>query len=436
MSKLVEYRERMTAALMEMKGLSEKEARSEADESRLDALIAETNDLGPKVDREVTIAAQVKRSTEYTQPAGTRASGLIPIGEGEDTSGQDGGSRRIDRRSIGQRFIESDALKDYRRHPAGKSDAVDVGSFFPTAEQRALLTTTGQPSDLIVPQRVPGIFQPNEAPLTMRDILLSGQTQSDAVLFLRELAFTNSAAEVAEATSITTGAKPESGITFEQATAPVATIAHWIPITRQTLEDVAQMRSYVEQRLVIGLQRREDNQFLNGNGTGGNLTGILNTTGIQVLDDVVTTGYFAVNPVRDAGTPNENFNRIMRAKTQISITGDAMANFVVLHPRKVEQFLTTTDTTRQYLGGGPFNPTGTPNLWGTRVVVSENIAETVALVGDGTLAQVWDRMSAQVYVTDSHSDFFIRNIFVLLAEERVALTVYRPAAFAKVSLVA
>jgi hypothetical protein len=39
-------------------------------------------------------------------------------------------------------------------------------------------------------------------------------------------------------------------------------------------------------------------------------------------------------------------------------------------------------------------------------------------------------------MTDSHSDFFIRNIFVLLAEERVALPVFRPAAFAKVALAA
>ena len=44
-------------------------------------------------------------------------------------------------------------------------------------------------------------------------------------------------------------------------------------------------------------------------------------------------------------------------------------------------------------------------------------------------------MDATIYTTDSHADYFIRNIFVILAEERVALPVFRPAAFASVQLV-
>jgi hypothetical protein len=53
------------------------------------------------------------------------------------------------------------------------------------------------------------------------------------------------------------------------------------------------------------------------------------------------------------------------------------------------------------------------------------------LVGYGPAAGIFDRMDAQIFVADQHSDFFIRNIFVVLAEERLALAVFRPAAFAK-----
>jgi hypothetical protein len=56
-------------------------------------------------------------------------------------------------------------------------------------------------------------------------------------------------------------------------------------------------------------------------------------------------------------------------------------------------------------------------------------------VGDGTAAQVWDRMAAQLLIADQHSDFFVRNMYVLLAEERLGLAVYRPAAFALVDAV-
>jgi HK97 family phage major capsid protein len=75
-------------------------------------------------------------------------------------------------------------------------------------------------------------------------------------------------------------------------------------------------------------------------------------------------------------------------------------------------------------------------MWGLPLVQSENIADNTALVGDGTMAAVVDRRDAQIYTTDSHSDYFIRNLFVILAEERIAVVVFRPSAFAEVTLAA
>jgi hypothetical protein len=49
------------------------------------------------------------------------------------------------------------------------------------------------------------------------------------------------------------------------------------------------------------------------------------------------------------------------------------------------------------------------------------------------MAAVWDRMQAQILV-DTIDDQFVRNMLTLLAEERLALTVFRPAAFAEVAL--
>jgi hypothetical protein len=68
-------------------------------------------------------------------------------------------------------------------------------------------------------------------------------------------------------------------------------------------------------------------------------------------------------------------------------------------------------------------------------VLTEDKAAGSYVVGDGTAAQVWDRMAATLLIADQHSDFFVRNMFVLLAEERLALAVYRAAAFALVDAV-
>jgi HK97 family phage major capsid protein len=97
--------------------------------------------------------------------------------------------------------------------------------------------------------------------------------------------------------------------------------------------------------------------------------------------------------------------------------------------------LTVGNANDDYYGPGPFSGAAITNLWGLSVVESENITAGTALVGDGLMAAVVDRMDATIYTTDSHSDFFIRNILVILAEERIALPVFRPEAFAAVDLV-
>ena len=48
--------------------------------------------------------------------------------------------------------------------------------------------------------------------------------------------------------------------------------------------------------------------------------------------------------------------------------------------------------------------------------------------------QVFDRMQSNIRTADQHLDFFVRNAIVVLAEERLGLAVYRPAAMVKVNL--
>src|SRR5690606_35999762 len=161
------------------------------------------------------------------------------------------------------------------------------------------------PASYIAPQMLGGVYRGDELEGTIRSVLINGQTSSDAITFFRETSFTNNAEAVAEAsaTTGTTGLKPESALALEEATVSVKTLAPWIPITRQTLQDAAQMRTYVEQRLLDGLRLVESDQLLNGDGTGANILGLTNQTGVQVLDAAA----FTADPVADTGSANENF---------------------------------------------------------------------------------------------------------------------------------
>lgn len=440
---LVELRERINAVATEMSALAKQESRSADEDTKLDALLAEFNDLGPKIEREERIAAATQAADKMQESRGRQVPGGGTAKQGAEEAS------KIDRRGIGQRFAESDQLKDFLARGGKRSQPLEARSFYPAhqrmqhtdgmgpEELRAIIQTGALPADYISPTMVPGFFRGEDLEGSLRSVLINGTTNSDAILFFRETAFTNNAAGVPQATHtsaasetpVNASVKPESAITFEQATAPVVTIAHWIPITRQTLQDASQMQTYVEQRLLDGLRLAESDQLLNGNGTN-DLTGLLNTSNIQDLDQT----YFSGSAVNDAGSNNENFNRVLRGKLMIRSVGRARANFVVMNPEDLEDFLTaTTATEKNYYGAGPYGGTTLQTMWGLRIIEDENLTAGAVLVGDGRMAAVWDRMQAQILI-DTIDDQFIRNMLTILAEERLALTVFRPQAFALVDL--
>ena len=89
--------------------------------------------------------------------------------------------------------------------------------------------------------------------------------------------------------------------------------------------------------------------------------------------------------------------------------------------------------TGKFLGAGPW-ALGPRTMWGVPILESEAIAAGTALVGDFSKAVLWDREQTSVTLSNSHADFFVRNLVAILAEERVAFGVTRPAAFVKTAL--
>lgn len=441
-SELTKRKDTIFDRLAELRTKDADEGLSEDEDREVDALINEVNDIGPKIARAKSLESSVSEYEKGKQSRG-RVSGIVPR-EQHDSRQQNDDDEPKDYRGIVRQFYKGEDMDALRRSGGKGMAGFDVGSFWDmrgvlgteAPEQRTLAQTGDLPASYLQPQRIPGIQRGSDLFGSLRDVLNVGVTDSDSIVFFRETSFTNNAAAVGEATATadTTGTKPESALAFEEATANVKTIAHWIPITRQLLWNAPEFESYVSGRLVDGLRLEENDQLLNGDGTGQNLTGLLNTTGVQRLDNTATTGYWATDPVDAVGTENEDYERVLRARTLVSTVGRARANFIVLNPADHEKFLATKDADRQYFGQGPFSGAPIPTLWGMRVVENENIAERHALVGDGRQATVWDRMAATV-TTGTIDKQFIRNMLTLLAEERVALTVFRPTAFAHVDLV-
>ncbi len=264
----------------------------------------------------------------------------------------------------------------------------------------------------------------------VRDLFPVRKTNAQVIEYFRQLGFTtltgggtNNAAGVAERTGSAFSAKPQSSFNFIGEQAPVRTLAHWEAAHRNVLADEPQLRSIIDNELMYGLRLLEDSQILNGDGTGENLLGVLQTPNIQ--EYAWSEG--ATAPVADTKA-----DALRRAAT-LSYLAYYEPSGVVLHPNDWEDIELTKDANGQYLIAVSVAMGGEPKVWRMPLVDTPAIAEGTALVGAfGTGAQLYDREEASIRISEQHSDFFVRNAIVVLAEQRLALAVKRPEAFVKV----
>jgi HK97 family phage major capsid protein len=275
-------------------------------------------------------------------------------------------------------------------------------------------------------ERDPLVEQPRR-PGRVRDLFPARRTTAAVIEFFRVTGFTNNASPVAERNAGNTAfaAKPQSGLAFDSDVAPVRTIAHWEAAHRSALADEPQLQSIIEGELLYGLRLQEDYQILQGAGTGEDLLGILNTPGIQALTQ---------NTSPSIASDNEA-DAIRRAITKVALSYYE-ATGVVVHPNNWEAIELTKSQgdEKLYLFVQSISDGGPPRVWRLPVVSTQAIPENTGLVGAfGVGSQLYDREDGNIRVAEQHSDFFVRNAVVILAEERLALATKRPEAFCEVT---
>jgi HK97 family phage major capsid protein len=317
-----------------------------------------------------------------------------------------GGGQPEKRKSMGEIFAEDARVKEFLGH-ANPRGRIDVQ----TKATLTSLTTdaAGSVGDAIANTRLPGILPLPQRRMTVRDLLSQGQMDGNTLEYVKETGFTNNAAMVAEGS-----AKPGSDIKLELVSTSAKVIAHWMKASRQVLSDIAQLRSIIDNRLLYGLAYKEESQLLNGDGTGQNLNGIIPQA----------TAFSAPITLADV-----NIMDVLRLAMLQAALAEYPATGHVLHPSDWAAIETLKDSEGRYIIGNPQGTTG-PTMWGLPVVTTQSITVRKFLTGAFRLgAQVFDRWAARVEVATENEDDFIKNLVTVLAEERLALAVYRPEAF-------
>jgi len=247
-------------------------------------------------------------------------------------------------------------------------------------------------------------------------------TTGNAFDWIRQTVRTNLASPQVEAL-----AKSESTYSWDVQSGTVKTIAHFVNVSRQALDDVPWLRETIDGELKYGLLLKEETEILSGDGTGEHLNGII-------------TQATAYSTAYDNVSSYTRLDQLRHAKLQARLAGLATysPDAFVLHPTDMAEIELIKDESGgvahkgRYIIGDPKTGTELKFVWGLPVVESDSITPGTFLTGSfARAAELVDRMAATVEISFEHASNFTSNLATVLCEERVGLAVKKPGAFIK-----
>lgn len=307
-----------------------------------------------------------------------------------------GGTPPRETKSAGQLLVESDAFKAIAggQRPNGCMRALEIKN------------TIASNSTTALPTQIQGVIPGSFAPTTVRALIPEVPASGNALIAIRELDWTNSAAFVEQGAS-----KAASTLTFEDVTLPIQTVAHTIKITRQLLQDVPAVVQHTYNRLRHGLAVKVDQQLVLGTGTSPDIQGL--TMPGNFTEYTPTAG----DTLIDA---------IARVRSQMLAVGEYPDSIIVNPADWVSLMTAKASGDGHYLYGIPGSAMST-TPFGLRIAESPYVpAGSFIVAGMAAGVSIHSSMSAAIDIGYVNDDFQ-RNLLTLRAEERLALFVQRPA---------
>lgn len=188
--------------------------------------------------------------------------------------------------------------------------------------------------------------------------------------------------------------------------AVIATIAGWTPASRQVLGDQQGLAQMINSVLRTRVLAKLEDQILNGVGEDGEIDGLLN----QATAFAPGIGTTTADVVGE------------------SLVAQADAGYapslVILNPMDwfKLQLTRNSESDGRYIFGSPTVPVP-PSLWNATVVTPPSMPAGMGLTVDAGYVTLLDREQVSVTVSNSHADYFVRNLVAILGELRAGLEV-------------
>ena len=393
-------------------------------EIKLTELSTEVTTFAQKAKEEITNLGAVQTETKSSLDAvKTRLDAFQTQLDAVDAKMQQrhtpgGGSEH---KSLGNLFTDADEYKAARDAGFMGRKNVNVvlkSSAFPL-ERKTNITEANlgtQTTGTIPLVRLPGIVGIARQALRVRDVMnVIPQTEGSSFDFVYQATRTNLPSPQVEAV-----AKAQSYYNWQATSGAIRTIAHFVQVSKQSLQDIPWLRGLIDSELVYGLKVKEESEILSGDGTGVHLNGII--TQATAFDTTLLT----------AAAGWQRLDILRWAKLQARLNGLATyaPNAYVLHPTDLAHLDVTKDNYGHYIIGDPSGGAQIDMVWKLPVVESDSIAAGTFLVGAfDSAADLIDRMAVSVDISFEHSTNFTENMATVLCEERIGLAVKKANAF-------
>ena len=207
-------------------------------------------------------------------------------------------------------------------------------------------------------------------------------------------------------------AKPEANYGGSIVNGAVATMAVWVKMTEQMMQDNANLVSFIDDDLRYQLNKKIDAEIVTGTGSG-QLKG-LNQSG-QYADYITPAGLASGDTCIDLVL---KVSSAMRAANIQNLT-------LLLNPMDWVKVVGAKNANKDYLIPGILDVPG-QRIWGIPVVLSGSVASGKFHMGDFYQgAKVVERTGLGVEIARTEDDF-LKNLYTLRVERRLDFAVVQP----------
>jgi len=259
--------------------------------------------------------------------------------------------------------------------------------------------------DVIEADRVPEVTRDPVRQVFVEQISDTTQVDSNGLSYVEVVTETGAPATTAEL-----GAIPEKDFAFQEFKAPLKKVTVANKHSVELLSDAPQLVSAIRGWLATDLNIAVDDQLLNGDGTGANLSGV--TTVATDLNTEIGTQIIA--------TPNlYDVLRVAMTKMMVAGKGQFVPTHIVLNPADAEALDLTKDAEGRYLMP-PFISADGTRIKGATVITNTAITADTFLVGDFRYLHVGRKGGVEVEMTNSDGTDFMNDIITIKLRRRIA----------------